>query len=1515
MTYVDTRKSFSLSCYVMKISLVQCPGWTVDTPPLGIAYLSAYLKDHGHDVVLHDFNIDAYASLPEKYHYLWDQTRSHWLEDKFDQRRFFRDHVERWGREIVDTPSHVVGLSIYESTYKLSCKVARFVRAADPQRAIVFGGEGCVPGSREMDYLLRNVDHCYFVIGEGEQSLLEFVEAVERGDDIEKIPGLGLNVRGTLKQGPKRKPLRDLDTLPYPDFDSFPLGKYRKSSDIPILGSRGCVARCAFCSDHVFWQRCRWRSAENIVGEMLYRFEKGIRSFRFCDLLINANMAEFENLCDRILESDMVGSINVNGQFRCHSGMKGKLLDKAKKAGLDFIGYGVESGSQTILDRMRKNYSLKTIESNLEATHRAGILTSINIIVGFPGETDQTLDETIEFIKRNSPYIDMIQDLNTFKIRPSSPVATDLDGYGIVHKSKDPDAWESKDGRNTMLWRLEGCRRVYRTAEAAGIRFGFSEYNLYYHPLMQQALLETAHRHMAAGDYAEAMDVFQRNMSMNPEALHLLPELEGCYLHLQEPGKRKFIFFLKEFFAELPPKLLDILSSPKGLSSAMVRELKKENFFVDKETDGKTHLFSGKYYLNLRDYDQAILHLKKAGELLSDPALSFHDLGECYLELGEIDRAYDYLQRAVEEGAQNDWTLPVLGLVSEMKGEPSEAEKYYREHRGSEELGRESRIYALFRLMKIRLEAGERDEAFGLLGEVTWEKPDEVSTGGRLRIADALADLRAVNVKLAAECYRFLVDWFPDNDEFWEGLFESLVLAGNPDGLVEFVRLALRHQSGGKVARRLFERGVGEDVVRMLEEHGERMGESGRWMLHTAGRYWRLAGQSKRAMSCYQRALERTEEDEPVILRDMGECHLELGELDEAKSFFEKALNLNFDLERVHYDMGLVSEGQGDPEGARVRYLANLKVGGQESRSYLLALVRLAAMSLAEGDADRSQSFLERAEEVEDEEDLEAKGALAYMWARVKGSRGRSEEAVSFLREAVKAQPKRQEYVMALFGELKSCGREEELTQEIADLAGLADAEVLASLLGRVEGVGEMMSRFEKEAAGLEGGDRSGLLSLLARYRKDQGDPRRALVLYRKVKACGGEETGEILKDMGECHLELDEPDEARKVLEKALEVNPELEWANYDMGIVCEREGNPEGAKEYYHKDLKGGNRSPWNSLMTFVRLAELSLAEGDVDKARELLEKAEEYDDKKNMHAKGALAYRWAQVERGRGRGEEVVSHLREAVKAEPQCEEYAMALVAELGRCGNVEELIHAAIAMIGEVRVEVLARMLGEMEIGGESAAGIEEQAAGLKNEDAPKLLYLIARYWKDQGDPRRALVLYGKVTACGGEETGEILRDMGECYLELSELDEARKFLERALSLNPELEWVDFDLGLVSEREGDPEGARARYLRNLEGCGRNPSCVLISLVRLSEFCLEEGDLAGAEEWLKKGEPYLQHADSLPKAAWAFGRAKVARGRGMRDEVLSCLQEAVRLDPQRDEYRMELSLELEGRRSDP
>ena len=195
-------------------------------------------------------------------------------------------------------------------------------------------------------------------------------------------------------------------------------------------------------------------------------------------------MGEFNSLLDRLHDAGLAGKIAMDGQFRCHPGMTRTLLAKMKRVGVDHIYFGVESGSQTILDRMRKGYKVATIEQNLRDTHEVGIKTCINMLVGFPGETDETLAETAGFIKRNGANIDIFQTLNRFTIRPESPVAEDLERYGVVMPDNDPEQWRTRDGKNTFRWRLEGCHRLYRAADEAGVPIGFSEHALYFSPMV-----------------------------------------------------------------------------------------------------------------------------------------------------------------------------------------------------------------------------------------------------------------------------------------------------------------------------------------------------------------------------------------------------------------------------------------------------------------------------------------------------------------------------------------------------------------------------------------------------------------------------------------------------------------------------------------------------------------------------------------------------------------------------------------------------------------------------------------------------------------------------------------------------------------------------------------------------------------------------------------------------------------------------------------------------------------------
>jgi radical SAM superfamily enzyme YgiQ (UPF0313 family) len=463
----------------MKVALIQCPGWTVGTPPLGIAYLSAYLKNKGHEVISYDLNIEAYHSDP-KYRWLWDVPRLDWMKESFDPCLFFRREIDKWTNQILNSDASVIGFSTQTVSKLISLKIAKKVKQQDKTKTIIFGGPLCVRGPY-LDPLLKEDAIDAFVIGEGEETLLELVNTFEKKGKFSFTPGAILKDNGRVIDCGDRAPIMDLDSMPFPDYTDFTPKKYLQPYMVPILGSRGCISRCAFCSDHVFWKVYRCRSAKNIFDEMKLRFEMGYTDFHFCDLTLNGNLRQFKLLCDLIINSELHEHISWGGNLRCRQGMNFALIKKMKKAGFGGTNCGIESGSQTMLDRMNKGYDIKTIEQFLRNMHKAGIPVSINLLVGFPGENSKTIQETLDFLSRNREYINEIASISGLGLRPGSPVDTHYADYGIERKGIGERApWQTKDKKNTSLWRLEQCHRIFVHAHSLGIKIGFSEIDNYY---------------------------------------------------------------------------------------------------------------------------------------------------------------------------------------------------------------------------------------------------------------------------------------------------------------------------------------------------------------------------------------------------------------------------------------------------------------------------------------------------------------------------------------------------------------------------------------------------------------------------------------------------------------------------------------------------------------------------------------------------------------------------------------------------------------------------------------------------------------------------------------------------------------------------------------------------------------------------------------------------------------------------------------------------------------------------
>lgn len=433
----------------MKIALIKCPLKEVKNreiePPVGLGYLTAFLKNKGHEVFLFDlakefFDGSMKSKLPS-----WSYREHYWTYKFLMIKPLLENFYRRKLNDILNTDAKLIGISVSsEFSIKSSLLLAKMIKKMDKNRIIVLGGTIC------LDYGKKFLDSNYIdavVIGEGELTLNEIVDSVEKKKKITLCPGVMINKNGKTFCGGNRLLINNLDAIPHPDYSNIV-----DTSEIryPIAGSRGCIFNCAFCSANFFWQRFRFRSAESIFQEIKYVNKKyGINSFIFVDSLVNGNIKELSELCDKITKNKL--PIKWIGNCVIRKEMNKKLFKKMHKAGCQKLFFGVESGSQCVLNSMNKNFELSIVEKVLKNAHDAGINVTACFIIGFPTETITDFFQTLLLLIKNRKNIDDIS-LNLCSILPGSELYKNHKKYGI-NKSIDTFRWKTRSNKNTYLIR------------------------------------------------------------------------------------------------------------------------------------------------------------------------------------------------------------------------------------------------------------------------------------------------------------------------------------------------------------------------------------------------------------------------------------------------------------------------------------------------------------------------------------------------------------------------------------------------------------------------------------------------------------------------------------------------------------------------------------------------------------------------------------------------------------------------------------------------------------------------------------------------------------------------------------------------------------------------------------------------------------------------------------------------------------------------------------------------------
>lgn len=449
----------------MKIVLVLCPSWGIETPHLGIALLVAALRRRGNEVAVCDFNIQVHNRCKEKG--LWKSEEDvHW-EDEKSISHFINENnalLDSFAQEILSKESRVIGFSIYNTTQRLSLELAKRIKVKDKNKIIILGGQHCF-FKESIEWLIKDNAVDAVIRGEGDEILPELIDKIEKLNRVDFCPGVIYKENGKISDCGMRPPVSNLDFLPFPDFSDFDLRIYDNPYQLPILSSRGCPYECVFCSTKLFWIKYRSMSGERIFREVEYQLKKykDTTFFTFNDHIINGDMQALSRFCDLILESKLKkmkdgynwDKLRWRGAAVIRDEMDKEFIKKLKDAGCIELEYGVESGSPKIKKLMRKPpYDTRIIERVIRDTHNAGIGARVNFMFGFPGETEEDFEETLNFLKRNRDFFVQVHPSETFCcIDPGTYLFNHPEEFGVANHCHSL-FWNSVDGKNVYPERL-----------------------------------------------------------------------------------------------------------------------------------------------------------------------------------------------------------------------------------------------------------------------------------------------------------------------------------------------------------------------------------------------------------------------------------------------------------------------------------------------------------------------------------------------------------------------------------------------------------------------------------------------------------------------------------------------------------------------------------------------------------------------------------------------------------------------------------------------------------------------------------------------------------------------------------------------------------------------------------------------------------------------------------------------------------------------------------------------------
>lgn len=399
--------------------------------PLALGYLAgAVLKRTDWQCQTYNADFNPRWNITVGTGYVMGPGFRRYLEQLSDHRAKIWNEIRE---AIAEFDPDVVGITAKTQTFAGAAVVARLVKEHDPRVPVALGGPHA---TLSPEHALRCTEIDILAVGEGERTLVELLQSLEEGTSLHGVPGLVFRQRGATVRTPARVQIEDLDVLPHPitvipkvlrDYERYPPDAFGF-----VFSARGCPYSCTFCESKAMWtQKTRWRSPENVVEELELLQQAGVQRVVFDDDTFGIKQSYIMELCALIERRcpDLRWNCEITVGVTRDASIKAM-----KRAGCVSVAVGVESGNNEMLRKIRKSQTIEKAYEAVDTIKANGIEAQTFFMLGFPEETEETLADTVEAIRRiNSDFI----ILNVFTPYPGSEMFAQCRQLGLVDDDFD----------------------------------------------------------------------------------------------------------------------------------------------------------------------------------------------------------------------------------------------------------------------------------------------------------------------------------------------------------------------------------------------------------------------------------------------------------------------------------------------------------------------------------------------------------------------------------------------------------------------------------------------------------------------------------------------------------------------------------------------------------------------------------------------------------------------------------------------------------------------------------------------------------------------------------------------------------------------------------------------------------------------------------------------------------------------------------------------------------------------